>query len=199
MAILSTVLSLIIPHIPTIWGALMTKGTWREKALTALRGFVKDPNATIDDIKAQLEHKKLDVYQIIELKKLEYEFRKLAADHAQELERKGLELVDKQIELIKSDLRSKSKLRRYWRPAVAWILTAGLGLFVGIQVILVPVLALLSFAGVDTNTIMQVIEQLKNVSADFIIALIVPLLGLGAYRSYEKRHGVADLPPPFAE
>lgn len=108
----------------------------------------------------------------LELMKLtqEGEFKQLEAD---------LQIALAQAEINKAEAMSNDPFRAGWRPFIGW--TCGLGFFT--QFVLAPwgtwILALrgqdIPFPELDMSTMMP---------------LLFAMLGLGAYRTYEKTRGV---------
>lgn len=88
-------------------------------------------------------------------------------------------LVSGQLEINKIEAASPSMFVAGWRPAVGWTCVSGLGY----QVILRPVIQ---------STIMFWYPQYAMVQLEIetLMTLLFGMLGLGAYRTYEKTIGV---------
>ena len=84
-----------------------------------------------------------------------------------------------QLEVNKVEAASTGFFRGGWRPAVGWICAFGLGY----QVIVRPLLAWISPA-IGLPSVPPGLEM------DSLMTLLFGMLGLGAYRSYEKTKNV---------
>lgn len=81
-----------------------------------------------------------------------------------------------QLEINKVEASHRSIFVSGWRPAIGWICVTGLGWhFVGY-----PITTLIISLTAPTVYIPPVVD------ADNLMSLVVALLGLGAYRTYEK-------------
>lgn len=123
-------------------------------------------------IKARIEHKDL-------ADNLAAELRKMVEQHQHELAVKALDL-EAQIAAAQSatnniEAGSESLFKSGWRPAIGWI--CGSALFY--QMLLRP---LLSYA-LQTVLLMPP----PSLEMDTLLTLLFAILGLGAYRSYDKR------------
>ena len=98
------------------------------------------------------------------------EFKQLEADTS---------IALAQADINKIDAASPSLFKSGWRPGAGWVCVLGLAYCL----LGYPILTWL--CGLKHWPIPPVID------ANQIMALLVPMLGLGAYRTYEKKAGVA--------
>lgn len=90
-------------------------------------------------------------------------------------------VVQAQIQVNMKEAEHPSVFVAGWRPAIGWICGAGLGWNYIIQ----PIIVWLSFlTGVD-------ISNAPSLEIGELVTLLVGMLGLGTFRTYEKRVGVA--------
>jgi hypothetical protein len=101
----------------------------------------------------------------LELTKLQQsgELQKLALD---------TQLLQGQIDINKVEAASSSKFISWWRPAVGWTCVAGLI----VEYFIFPLSALFG-------------ATLPKVDFSTLMGLLIPILGLGAYRTAEKIKG----------
>jgi len=85
-----------------------------------------------------------------------------------------------QAEINKTDSQSGKFFQAGWRPAIAWICVAGLAY----SVFMPAVSWGMQLAGV-------VVPPLPQIGGDTLTSLTFGILGLGAYRTYEKKNGVS--------
>jgi len=123
-------------------------------------------------IKARIEHKDL-------ADNLAAELRKMVEQHQHELAVKALDL-EAQIAAAQSatnniEAGSESIFRSGWRPAIGWICGSALAY----QMIVRPLLGWAS----------QALSWMPppSLEMDTLLTLLFAILGLGAYRSYDKR------------
>jgi len=84
-----------------------------------------------------------------------------------------------QAEINKMDATSGNKFQSYWRPSLAWICVAGFA-----WTVFLPVVSWsLQLAGV-------VVPDLPTLGGEALTSLTFGILGLGGYRTYEKKKGV---------
>jgi hypothetical protein len=105
---------------------------------------------------------------------------RLAHEIATLAERQAHELAKAQIEVNRTEASSSSMFVAGWRPAVGWVCTVGLGF----NFIVVP---LGNF--VLTVNGSPIIIPALDVSE--MMPVLMGMLGLGAYRTFEKTKGVA--------
>jgi hypothetical protein len=86
-----------------------------------------------------------------------------------------------QLEINKTEASSSSLFVSGWRPAVGWIGAAALG-YVAIIEPLARFIAIVCFAYTGAFPLLN---------TDITLQVLFALLGLGAYRTYEKSQGVA--------
>ena len=79
------------------------------------------------------------------------------------------------------DAKSKNWFQSGWRPACGWIGVAGLGYHFVVYELLVWAMAIW----------LPEVTPPPDSDVGELLALMTPLLGLGAYRSYEKKNRVA--------
>lgn len=180
---LALVASIISGIAPTIAQGLLIKGTIGDKAKAIIEGFIgKLTRPENEELEYSL--KKLELEQVIELQRLDAEFKL-------EMERYKFELdklvVKSQIGLIQADSRSLSWARKWWRPFCAWTLGITLFFFYPVPLIIQEVLRLLVLWDVlSIDKVGEWSSLAPIIDINTILGLIVPLLGLGAYRSFEK-------------
>lgn len=97
-----------------------------------------------------------------------------------ELMKSEIDLMRAQVEVNKEDAKSGSNYRGGWRPFVGWV--CGFGLFY-------------HFLGQPISQDLYHIftgQEIELTKLDIkeLLSLLVPLLGLGAYRSFEKSRGI---------
>lgn len=92
-----------------------------------------------------------------------------------------LELLAGQLEVNKVEAAHKSLLVAGWRPMVGWICAAALGYNYVIYQVLKTVVALS----------MESPPELPVMDTGELMPLLLGLLGLAGYRTYEKRTGVS--------
>lgn len=90
------------------------------------------------------------------------------------------QLVMQQLEINKIEAASPSLFKSGWRPAVGWICVLGLAY----NFLIYPLLGWL--AAIFTPTITP-----PPLISDFLMELVLALLGLGALRTFEKFKGVS--------
>ena len=105
---------------------------------------------------------------------------KLAHEIATLAERQAHEIAKAQIEVNKVEAGNSSLFVSGWRPAVGWICASGLGF----NFIIVP---LGNFYLSITNQ--QILIPTLDLSQ--MMPVLLGMLGLGAYRTFEKTKGVA--------
>lgn len=178
-------ISLISSVAPSLSNALKTEGTVGDKALTLLKEFVGgDYKLSNDNLEARLLA--LDTEKFIQLKVLDKEFSTLIETHKHELRRFDFELTKSQMEINVVEASSDSKFKSWWRPAVGWVCVFGLGYELLILPILKSVLGLSVLMGAEAALIAKVVALLPIINTPLVMALLVPLLGLGVYRTVEK-------------
>lgn len=123
-------------------------------------------------IKARIEHKDL-------ADNLAAELRKMVEQHQHELAVKALDL-EAQIAASQSatnqiEAGSESVFKSGWRPAIGWICGSALGY----QMLLRPLL------GWGSQALAWMPPP--SLEMDTLLTLLFAILGLGAYRSYDKR------------
>jgi len=85
-----------------------------------------------------------------------------------------------QADLNRLDAQSGSLFQSGWRPSVGWICAAGLAM----QAIVAPLILWI-------GQLLGKTLSAPPIAFDTIMSILVPLLGLGAYRTFEKVKGVA--------
>lgn len=88
-----------------------------------------------------------------------------------------------QVDVNKVEAGSPDLFKSGWRPMVGWTCAAGLSWeWIGVKV-------------VGTGMVMlgngALVEQLPRMNVQEMLSLLIPLLGLGVYRTVEKVKGVA--------
>ena len=105
---------------------------------------------------------------------------KLAHEIATLAERQAHEIAKAQIEVNRTEAASGSLFVSGWRPAVGWICASGLGF----NFLVVPLGNF--YLTVSGSTILIPALDLSQ-----MMPVLLGMLGLGAYRSFEKVKGVA--------
>lgn len=105
---------------------------------------------------------------------------RLAHEIATLAERQAHEIAKAQIEVNKAEAGSSSLFVSGWRPAVGWVCVSGLGF----NFLVVP---LGNFYLSVTNQ--QILIPTLDLSQ--MMPVLLGMLGLGAYRTFEKAKGVA--------
>ena len=105
---------------------------------------------------------------------------RLAHEIATLAERQAHEIAKAQIEVNKTEAGSSSLFVSGWRPAVGWVCVSGLGF----NFLVVP---LGNFYLSITNQ--QILIPTLDLSQ--MMPVLLGMLGLGAYRTFEKAKGVA--------
>lgn len=85
-----------------------------------------------------------------------------------------------QADINRIDAQSGSVLQAGWRPSVGWVCVAGLAL----NVVIAPL-------GVWAAGLAGKTVAMPPISTELVLSLLFPLLGIGAYRTFEKVKGVA--------
>lgn len=102
----------------------------------------------------------------------------------------SLELAKAQAEVNAVDASSADKFQSRWRPAAAWMCVGTLALGVITKVLLPTLLIILpAFGYPDVALIKDITWQLAGIDIEMFQTMLWGLLGLGAYRSYEKGKG----------
>ena len=105
---------------------------------------------------------------------------KLAHEIATLAERQAHEIAKAQIEVNKTEAASASLFVSGWRPAVGWVCVGGLGF----NFLIVPLGNF--YLNITGSTIVIPALDLSQ-----MMTVLLGMLGLGAYRSFEKVKGVA--------
>jgi hypothetical protein len=105
---------------------------------------------------------------------------KLAHEIATLAERQAHEIAKAQIEVNRTEAASSSLFVSGWRPAVGWICASGLGF----NFIIVPL-------GNFYLTLTDNVTIIPTLDLSQMMPVLLGMLGLGAYRSFEKAKGVA--------
>lgn len=129
-----------------------------------------------DIIGSRIENK-----QQADILRLEIEKAVGEREHAIELAlvERDTEIAKAQAAVNQVEAASDSLFKSGWRPAVGWVCVGGLAY----QLVTQPLLEWLStiYAWMPPPTL----------AMDTLLTLLFGILGLGAYRTYEKRSGVA--------
>lgn len=117
----------------------------------------------------------------------------LAALQSQ-LENKSIDLdiaiIQGQTEINKIDAESDDKYRSRGRPTVVWICAIGLGYTYLVKPFIASLMAISILFGADQHLVNAALQALPVLDNGMIMGLIVPLLGIGGFRTYEKVRGV---------
>ena len=128
--------------------------------------------STVESIKQTLSGMTSD--QLVALKRLDIEFQEFCLDN-------DIKLQLAQISVNIEEAKSSNWLAANWRPAAGWIGVFGLGYAAVLEPLMRFVATVIfhytgPFPVIDTTITMQV---------------LFGMLGLGAYRSYDKKQGTA--------
>jgi hypothetical protein len=105
---------------------------------------------------------------------------RLAHEIATLAERQAHEIAKAQIEVNKAEAGSSSLFVSGWRPAVGWVCVSGLGF----NFLVVPL----------GNFYLSITDQqilIPTLDLSQMMPVLLGMLGLGAYRTFEKTKGVA--------
>ena len=91
-----------------------------------------------------------------------------------------LQQMTQQAEINKIEAASSSKWASGWRPGVGWVCVAGLG----VQVVIGPLIAW------GTRLAGHPVDP-PSIDTTELMALLVPMLGIGTLRSYDKAKGTS--------
>ena len=95
------------------------------------------------------------------------------------------ERLGQQSEINNTDAKSNDKFQSRWRPSAGWACVAGLVY----QFLIYPMLTWCWTALQAANIISLGLTQPPPIDINSLLALLVPLLGIGAYRTVEKVKG----------
>lgn len=181
------ILSTVISVIPTLWAAFKGGGSTdlMSQAISLLGNFLNKPGASPAEIERDLMQ--LEAYKLVELKRLEYSFKLQLKSGEQALEQMGMLLAAEQAKINQLDAMSDDKYRTRWRPTMAWALTGGIVVYMLLVFTLVGCMA---FDVTMSSSIESAFKYLEGFSLSFMMPLITAILGLGAFRTYEKTKGV---------
>lgn len=94
---------------------------------------------------------------------------------------KSLAELDKgQIELNKLDAQSDSRFKSMWRPALAWVCVTS---FAWHTFLLPFIVFVAEFRG-------YILPDIPTFDPSLLSTVLVGILGLGAFRTYEKKQGI---------
>lgn len=156
---------------------------WVGTALTLL-AKVLNCGATPPEIEAKL--KEIDANKMIELKRLDVALAMQVSAQDFQLEQIDSELAKGQAQINLVEAQSESFFKSGWRPCVGWACTAGIIFSVLGQPLLVSILSLCTLVGLSSESVNTVNSLMPHINTDLIMTLIIPLLGLGGMRSWEK-------------
>lgn len=105
---------------------------------------------------------------------------RLAHEIATLAERQAHEIAKSQIEVNRTEAASSSMFVAGWRPAVGWICAAGLGF----NFICVPL-------GNFALSISGSVIAIPALDVSEMMPVLMGMLGLGAFRTFEKTRGVS--------
>lgn len=157
---------------PTIVGFLTgPAGGLAGAGLQWLAGRLGATDTTVDAIKQALNGTKPE--DLIELRKLDYEFQKFAMEN-------GIKLDLAQIEVNKEEAKSASLFVAGWRPGTGWVCVISLAYASIIEPLMRFICTMAGYKGafpvIDTSITLQI---------------LFALLGLASLRSLDKSKGVA--------
>lgn len=112
---------------------------------------------------------------------IQFETFKLMTGQESEALKADVQLALGQLEVNKTEAASPDFFRGGWRPAVGWICAFGLGY----QILVRPLLTWVST--------IQAWPVPPSLEMDTLLTLLFGMLGLGAYRTYERVRGA--IPP----
>lgn len=184
--LLIPILTSLLPIVPNILGALSAKSKLAKTAMQIISPLIGKNAEDMDYNQLQYELALVAKNKEIDLKKADLQFRALVMNNDKDLAILDLEIAKLQGLLLKGDASSKDKFRSYWRPAVAWICVSGLFL-IGLMVpVTIFVMSLLVFLGLDAGKASVIIGLLSQIDMTIVLSLIIPMLGLGGFRTIEK-------------
>ena len=182
--------SILLPLIPTVLGALGRKNKWAKVASDILGPLLGKDTKGMTYRELELELALVAKDKEVDLKKIELEFRGLLLDHTVELGKIDADIAKMQVKLLADDVKSENKVRSMWRPAIAWICVSGILLSGLIIPLVIFLMSIGVFFGVNVTTVSQVIELLLTIDLTVTLSVIIPMLGLGGYRTVEKLRGI---------
>lgn len=112
---------------------------------------------------------------------LNHDFQSLMLTSQTDLEKGAQEIAKAQLEVAKEQAKHPSLFVSGARPAIMWICGAG----IGYNFVILPLMQYASFlAGMD-------LSGAPELNVGELTALLTGMLGLGGYRTFEKKNGVA--------
>lgn len=155
--------------IPTILSGLINPQT-----VAATVNFVADKLGVSDRTKEGIEQalSGLDAEGLIKLKSLDYEFQKFCMENE-------IKIDLAQIAVNTEEAKHESLFVAGWRPAVGWICASGLAY----ACIVLPIMEFTARVGFGYQ------GKFPNIDWAILSNVLLGILGLGAMRSYDKRHG----------
>lgn len=98
-----------------------------------------------------------------------------------------LQLATQQAQVNAVDAAADDKYQSRWRPTAAWMCVGALGIGVIVKIIIPTLMILLPIFGYhDLSTLKSIVTQLNALDIEMFNTMLWGLLGLGAYRTYEK-------------
>lgn len=136
-----------------------------------LAGKLGASDKTVEGIKQTLSG--MSPEQLLKAKELDIEFQKFCLDNS-------IKLQFAQINVNLEEAKSSSLFVSGWRPAVGWICGSALGYVAIVE----PIARFICQVGFNYTGAFPVIDT------NLTMQVLIGLLGIGAYRSYDKVKGV---------
>jgi hypothetical protein len=165
----------------------VTGSPWVSTALTLLSKIL-NCSATPSEIEAKL--REIDATKMVELKKLDVALAMQLSAQDFQMEQLDVSLAKDQAEINKIDAQSDSFWKGGWRPTVGWACTCALIYGILAQPLLISFLALLTLLGLSPESVATVNSLMPKFDMAIVMTLIIPLLGLGGLRSWDKYKGL---------
>lgn len=112
---------------------------------------------------------------------------------ASHVEEKEIDLssitVASQADINKIDAQSSDKYQSRWRPTIGWVCASGLAYVYLLKPVIMSLMSLAVLCGANASIVNTAATVLPNLDVGTLMGLVIPLLGLGAYRSVEKVMG----------
>ena len=147
-------------------------GTLAGVAISWLADKFGASEQTVDGIKQVLSG--MTPEQLLEAKKLDYDFQMFCKEH-------DIKLQLAQIDVNKEEAKSSNWFVSGWRPAAGWMCVFGLGY----AAIIEPVLRFIAMVFFGYAGQFPILDTM------LLGEILFGMLGLGAYRTFERAKGVA--------
>ena len=158
-----------LPIIGTFLGG--PAGALAGSALTWLADKLGASEATVDSIKQTLSG--MTPEQLLESKKLDYDFQMFCKEH-------DIKLQLAQIDVNKEEARNTNWFISGWRPAAGWVCVFGLA-YAAVVEPMIRFVAMVVFGYSGAFPVLDIM---------LLGEILFGMLGLGAYRTFERVKGV---------